>query len=266
MSHKWPETRKVESPERFTAWLSRAIAPSSDTSLIYRGLPNSQWHLQPGLDRKEPKGGSHCDRLPIKDRTIQEFYQQASRFLGHIERHRMAESDATRMMVMQHFGAPTRLLDWTYSPAVAAYFASISHSDLDGTIWWIDAKAVEDYCTANWEKWGIERYPKELGGQVMLDAYIFKPDVPEFVTLLDHGFRIPRAQAQRAMFTLGSRLGVDHDTVLANPRTDGKRGRITIKADMKNHVLNSLELMGIDAVSLQYPGADKVGLSMAPKP
>jgi hypothetical protein len=204
--------------------------------------------------------------LPIEEKTIQDFYQQAFRFLGHLERRYMAGPKTTRIMVMQHFGAPTRLLDWTYSPAVAAYFASISYPRLDGTIWWIDAKAVKDYCTDNWRKWGIRRYPKKLGGQVMLDAYIFKPDVPEFVTLLDHGFRIPRAQAQRAMFTLGSRLGVDHDAVLVNQLTQGKYGRITITAGMKDSVLNSLELMGIDAVSLQYPGADKVGLSMAPKP
>ena len=38
--------------------------------------------------------------------------------------------------LMQHHGAPTRLLDWTTSPYVAAYFA-VSHyaSDEDGALW-----------------------------------------------------------------------------------------------------------------------------------
>jgi len=266
MTHEWKETDKVESPETFTAWLSKAIAPSSNTNLIYRGLPKSQWHLQPSLDRKEPESSTYSDRLRIEEETIGDFCRQAHRFLGHIERLLIGGPKTTRMTVMQHFGAPTRLLDWTYSPAVAAYFASISYPKLDGTIWWIDAKAVQDYCTDNWKRWKIGRYPPELGGQVILKDYIFNADVPEFVTLLDSRVRISRAQAQRAMFTLASRLAVDHDAVLVNQLTKGKYGRITIKANMKSYALDSFELMGIDAVSLQYPGADKVGLSMAPKP
>jgi len=265
MCEEWPETDKIESRERFAEWLSRAVAAGIGTSVIYRGQAKSQWHLQPSLDRILPNNSAHSDRLPEEEKIIQQFCCQAFRFLGSLERSYIGNQglNTMRMMVMQHFLAPTRLLDWTYSPAVAAYFACNYHSDLDGTIWWIDAKAVENYCTLNWPKWGIERHPPERGGQVVLDAHIFRPGVPEFVTLLDHKFRIPRAQAQRAMFTLGSRLGVDHDTVLAKELSEGQYGRITIKADVKDYALNYLEMMGIDAISLQYPGADRVGSRMA---
>lgn len=271
MSDEWPETDKIDSPKTFTEWLSKAITRSSDRKLIYRGQPNSQWHLQPSIDRKEPKGGSHSDRLRLEERTIQEFCSQAPRFLGYTERLLLKGPRTTCMMVMQHFGAPTRLVDWTYSPAVAAYFAGSHYPHLDGTIWWIEEQAVVEYCKANWDGWGItERHPSQREGdegQVNLDYYIFRDSVPKFVTLLDtRVLRFSRIQAQRAKFTLGGQLNVDHDTVLANRWTEGKRGRITIKANMKNYILDSLELLGIDAVSLEYPGADKVGSTLAPEP
>lgn len=265
MRQEWPETYNIDSNDRFVEWLSRAVAASMGTALIYRGQAKSKWHLQPSIDRHQRKNSRHSDRLSQEKKAITDFCRQARPFLGYLERRYVGTGTpkTTRMMVMQHFLAPTRLLDWTYSPAVATYFACNYYHDTDGTIWWVDAKAVEDYCTANWPTWEIKRYPPERGNEVMLDAYIFKPDVPEFVTLLDHRFRISRAQAQCGMFTLGSRLGVDHDSVLAKKLSEGQYGRIRIRADVKKYALQYLKQMNIDAISLQYPGADKVGLTMA---
>lgn len=167
------------------------------------------------------------------------------------------------MTVMQHFGAPTRLLDWTTSRAVGAYFACIDFGATDAAIWWTSQKAIEDSVDKLWKEERFERRPKESGGQVILESGIFNKDGKRFVSMAHLPIQFPRAQAQRGCFTIGSRLGLDHREALEEQVSGDHRGRVIIPAKLKQPVIEYLESLAIDAVSLQHAGADIVGLRMA---
>jgi len=97
---------------------------------IYRGHADSSWELVTTLQRKLSEYG--INRRYWKEREqsiISTFQKRAHPFLRHLPNE---ENENRRhlewLSIMQHFGAPTRLLDWTYSPFVAAFFALESMS------------------------------------------------------------------------------------------------------------------------------------------
>jgi len=61
------------------------------------------------------------------------------------------------IFLMQHYRAPTRLLDWSESPLVALYFALVDklQEDSDGALWCMDPIAlnrIANGTVANFEK------------------------------------------------------------------------------------------------------------------
>jgi hypothetical protein len=90
----------------------------------FRGQGVWEWHLEPKLLRV-PTG-------LLETHFINRFKQHAS-FL--LESPPATEFDW--LFLMQHYGMPTRLLDWSESPLVGLYFAveEESHQDEDGALW-----------------------------------------------------------------------------------------------------------------------------------
>jgi hypothetical protein len=49
------------------------------------------------------------------------------------------------LIVMRYYGTTTRLLDWSKSAAIAAYFSVNGIFDLDGYIFSFSRKALDEY-------------------------------------------------------------------------------------------------------------------------
>ena len=71
---------------------------------------------------------------------------------------------------MQHYGAPTRLLDWTLSPWVAAYFA-VSDLQDDGEIWAFNqAQLIKQYfARSSMTKDRYNQFEKLISSQTVED-------------------------------------------------------------------------------------------------
>lgn len=103
------------------------LAEKSKLEWIFRGQSNADWELQTTLERS-----NIIKTFPdFEDELIKEFIKGAKFYLKD------EQAPATLLewySLIQHFGAPSRLLDFSKSPYVAAYFAFEQANQENGKI------------------------------------------------------------------------------------------------------------------------------------
>lgn len=117
--------------------LSSLVAQQFKKGWIYRGVRNIEYQLRPGIGRKGARRDAHGLDLPYElgeeKRQLQQFMREArAKFEWE------PKTDLEWMILGQHHRLPTRLLDWSESLLVAAYFA-VEDPRFDAAIYGVEA-------------------------------------------------------------------------------------------------------------------------------
>lgn len=228
---------------------------SLSVNWIFRGQADAMWALESTLGRRFHAAGIDPRAWPEQEnRILRIFKRKAHLFLDHIP----DDTDSFRWLgVMQHHGAPTRLLDFTYSFYVAAFFA-LEGATGDAAIWAVNLHALGERLPLKVD--GAEVYP-HLRLEGIYEKYFLNNEF-SFVAYGDPFFMNQRLIAQSGTFLIPSTLLEPVEGILrwyANPKALVKYVLHTDK--LRTMAMRKLYGMNITYYTL-FPGLDGLARSM----
>lgn len=247
---------RIESWSKFEEAIVEYISsPSWSGKFAFRGQGNSRWPLRSSLLRSITKDFPKLGVVKLERQAIEHFAARAANYLPVTP-----DRDPTDWLawwpLMQHYGAPTRLLDWTRSPFVAAYFAVEDlKEDVDGVVYLVHFERVNKATIEATQKPLLDStFVKETWDDILKKPYLIRFTVPQHMT--------DRVAAQQGMYSICKSPLMDHDEAISNVLPEKRRDRyfrrIIIPGLRKREFAQRLQYMNITASSL-FPGTDGLG-------
>jgi len=229
---------------------------------IFRGQADSSWTLKPSLLRRMGDIKDRAFAREVEQFLEEEFVGQAHLFPETRDVWLSLDGAATRAHTwgfMQHHSCPTRLLDWTSSAFVAAYFAVDQLLDTDGALFIVAPQAVHLY---------FERRNPQLAS--ITDDLLFDSTTPDCVGFTWPSLKPSRALAQQGQFSMNTNILASHDgpileacyAIKSEQPNKVIHRKIIIPAYLKPLFLQQLRTMNVTASSL-FPTLDGTGKSLA---
>ena len=209
---------------------------AKDSATWFRGQADFTWNLIPSISRER-------DGVDAEIALMKRFKQNAMHFL---QSHPATDWDW--LFLMQHYGVPTRLLDWTENPLIGLYFAvnEEKHYDKDGVLWGLLPKSLNKQYRPS--------YAEELpyfGVDDFIDLYLPKNMALERSSRLEPIAAISARESRRLFAQLGV-FTITHREVIPIEEAGDKQHvwRLVIPKEEKGNILNELAYLGVNKLAL----------------
>lgn len=215
----WSFMEYIESVQAYVKLILDNSAKKKN--FIYRGHASTAFELKPSIGR--------CNYSKSLEKEIfLKFKQQYYSYTNE-----RPQNDIELLFLAQHYGLPTRLLDWTYNPMVALYFACENHDAEDGCIFTVDLhNAILFDSESN------QQSPKTIDDIISYENPVYI--IPSYTDA--------RYKNQKALFLLCSKP--DQKFTFATPR-------FVVKKEYKSQIREDLAMLGYDK-TLVYPMLDSL--------
>jgi hypothetical protein len=226
------------------------LADPAGGQFWFRGCSDSRYTLVPSLFR-HPTITPVEGLLEVEVRLLTRFKQRSVPFVQT----RLPEDNWENLFLMQHYGVPTRLLDWSENALVGLWFAlqpspCTSPDEVSAAVWVFDP--------VSWNRKVFEHQTYTRGvlsaGEVQLDGYApgATVDLMNTAPVALYGtHNSPRIVAQRGVFTIAGKdrgsleafaQGADYPTLT----------KILIPGNAQKSMLEELRRIGVTE-SMIYP-------------
>lgn len=228
---------------------------------VYRGASDASRPLLTSLDRLGSEERPH-GKADLEEHILRNFIRYSRPHLDEAKPH----NDWELLIAAQHHGVPTRLLDWTYSPLIAAFFATRPGRDADRhnrAVWRLDWQRVHKHF----------KFPPLALLTQDLDALSgeSKPFTPwklfaardghPFACMIEPPSLDARIVAQAATFTLTSSTSQSFDAFLESQALRDALTKYVFPAPDVARIRDQLDLVGIDERRL-FPDLDGVATAI----
>lgn len=192
MKQRGPKCFIIDKEIKNLSDFEEALDYSNKTQFWFRGHSDVSWKLVPGALR--------FGRIDKRKIALDSFHQVQRRLQNMLP---PIDSQATSLAWMQraqHFGMPTRLLDWSETMSTGLYFACLN-SKIDGAVFVIDPKSLNQLHDLNATgPINPEQEPDRVNEYVSLDGRVDRNGLPTIA--ISPVWNNKRIEAQDGSFTL----------------------------------------------------------------
>ncbi|WP_284990470.1 FRG domain-containing protein [Arthrobacter sp. efr-133-TYG-120] len=249
--------RSVETPEELWAEIGfLSFSLGIETKFVWRGLPSAQYEVKSALARKLATSGVEPTEENLRFNEVRAIQAAREWGLGHSQYG--YASDLHMLALMQHHGIPTRLIDVTYNPLTALWFACSDESLIDGPAVLIgmavsDVPVIETVPFLPKQTWGGMEDPLGFDYSYALE----KSAANEMPFLVQPVVRDARMTAQEGLFITASVPEQSAATPMWGFPYKGNWLLLSLVREMKE--------MDVDIQGSRWPSFGMMGLIIPPE-